>query len=334
MINLMVNISLLKEKLANALSHEPIIAVAVSGGADSMALLMLTQAWAKEKNKKIVALTVDHRLRAESTREAEKVKEWVVAQGVEHQILTWNHAGVDSKIQETARHARYEQMIAFCKQENISTLLTAHHLNDQVETFFMRLNKGSGVQGLCCMHEISEKDGIRIFRPLLDVASADLKAYLVDKNLPYVNDPSNDNVAYERIRWRKNIEALMQEDFSLDQFAKSLTRLQEADSFIEENALDLFNDIVLWHENYAEIDYTALLQTHAVVAKRMLTKVLKCLNLKYYAPSAHALDECIQLLPSLKATSLGGCVLTKKGGKIIVTVDPRSANDSKNHSFL
>lgn len=323
----MVDINNFKTKLTDALRHEPVIAVAVSGGADSMALLTLTHAWATENNKKIVALTVDHRLRAESTVEAKTVKEWVVAQGVEHKILTWDHAGVDSKIQETARHARYEHMIAFCKESNISTILTAHHLNDQLETFFMRLNKGSGLQGLCCMHEISEKDGIKIFRPLLDVAAADLKAFMTDKNLPYVNDPSNDNVAYERIRWRKNLEALTQADLSLDQFAKSLARLQEADSFLEETASDLFNDAVLWHEDYAEIDYTALLQMHTVVAKRMLTKVFKCLNSKYYAPSAHALDECIQLLPNLKATSLGGCVLTKKGSKVIVTVDPRTTVD-------
>lgn len=315
--------NLFKSKLTDALRHESVIAVAVSGGPDSMALLNLANAWAQENNKKVIALTVDHRLRTESTHEANLVKEWVMALGVEHHTLTWDHDGIDSKIQESARHARYEMMNNFCKENNILTLLTAHHLNDQLETFFMRLSKGSGLQGLCCMHEISEKDGIRIFRPLLDVTSIDLKAYIKYVNIPFVNDPSNNNDTYERIRWRKNLEALTQTDLPLDQFSKSLMRLQEADMFIEEKASDLFDDIVVWKENSAEIDYSSVLQIESVVLKRLLMKIFKRLNAKYYPPSAQALNECVQRIPSLKATSLAGCVVTKKGGTIIITIDPR-----------
>ena len=149
--------------------YDEVIAVGVSGGADSLALLWKLNSWAKDNNKKIVALTVDHGLREESAYEANYVAQIAKQWGIEHHILIWEGEKPQTGIEEKARKMRYSLLLNWCKNNNVNALAVAHHLFDQAETFFLRLHRGSGLDGLCGMLPISYMDNIKIIRPLLNV---------------------------------------------------------------------------------------------------------------------------------------------------------------------
>ena len=207
----------------------PHLAIALSGGSDSMALTLLAHDWAKARNGRITALTVDHGLRPESAQEGATLKQWCEALGITHCILRIQDSGfkIQGKIQEAAREARYGLLTDYCRQHNILHLLTAHQREDQTETFFFRLARGSGLMGLACMTNVSQRHGIRLLRPLLSVPKARLIATLQQRNHPWIEDPSNQKPIYTRNRIRAllaqsdNAESIHERTLRLiDYFAK------------------------------------------------------------------------------------------------------------------
>jgi len=160
------------------------VAVGVSGGADSMALLHLLSAWNKSAENwlDLTALTVDHGLRAESASEAAAVSAWARDLGIEHVTLTWGGKKPSSNIEAAAREARYRLVGEWCFENHVQTFLTAHHFDDQAETFLMRLARGSGVAGLSSLAEERSLGGafgsVRLLRPLLHISKKDLTALL------------------------------------------------------------------------------------------------------------------------------------------------------------
>ncbi|MEK9646358.1 MAG: tRNA lysidine(34) synthetase TilS, partial [Alphaproteobacteria bacterium] len=148
----------------------PHIAVAVSGGADSMALLLLAAAWAADRSGRVTALTVDHGLRAEAAAEAAEVARRCRARGIACETMRWDGDKPATGIQEAARSARYDLMTGWCRDRAVAHLLVAHHAGDQAETFLYRMGRGSGADGLAGMPAAVVRAGVRLLRPLLDVA--------------------------------------------------------------------------------------------------------------------------------------------------------------------
>ncbi|MHA7873600.1 MAG: tRNA lysidine(34) synthetase TilS, partial [Hyphococcus sp.] len=191
-------------------------AIAVSGGRDSMALARLAAVFAARKKVRVLALTVDHGLRPESAQEAEQAAAWCKAAGLTHCILTWEGAKPSSGIQEAARHARYKLLAQAVEEAGLATLLTAHSADDQAETVFMRLARGAGAAGLSGMSAtrlIAAGPGapIRLVRPFLTAPRNRLTAAVEGFRQPYIDDPGNDDPAFERIRARALLAALEQQ---------------------------------------------------------------------------------------------------------------------------
>lgn len=184
----------------------PFIAIAVSGGPDSLALAILADGWARERGGRAVALTVDHGLRPESADEAVTVGRWFAARGIPHAVLVWDGAKPATGIQEAARSARYGLLAAWCAAEGCLHLLTAHQREDQAETYLIRRRAGSAVDGLAGMAAVRELAQLRLVRPLLGVSRARLSALLDAERQPYLRDPSNRNPAFERARVRGTLE--------------------------------------------------------------------------------------------------------------------------------
>lgn len=214
------------------------LAVAVSGGADSMALLWaVAQSVPKDR---LVALTVDHGLRTEAAKEAAMVAHWCAGQGIGHATLQWTGDKPASGLQAAARAARYRLLAEACNIRGARILLTAHHADDQAETVFARLARGSGVDGLAAMppeRQIAAgaRDPVRLVRPLLAWRRAALRQIADARGLPIADDPSNDDPAYERVRRRAFLAAAGVQDFlnadALNRTASSLAEtaaLQEA----------------------------------------------------------------------------------------------------------
>jgi tRNA(Ile)-lysidine synthase len=180
----------------------PLLAVAVSGGPDSLALAILADRWARERGGMVWGLTVDHRLRPESGAEAAAVGRWLAARGIPHGILAWEGDKPAAGIQAAARDARYRLLSAWCAGQGCLHLLTAHHREDQAETYLIRRRAGSGVDGLAGIAAVRELAQLRLVRPLLGVPRARLAALLDAERQEYFRDPSNRNPAFERSRLR------------------------------------------------------------------------------------------------------------------------------------
>jgi len=198
------NLAELDTALAALGGFEPrsLIAVGVSGGPDSLALMILADRWARERGGEAWGLIVDHRLRPESASEAATVAGWLAARGISHAILVWEGEKPATGIQEAARAARYRLLAGWCAEHGCVHLLTAHHRDDQIETYLIRRRAASGVDGLAGMAAVRELPQLRLARPLLGVPKARLVAFLEAEDQPYVRDPSNCNPAFERARIR------------------------------------------------------------------------------------------------------------------------------------
>ena len=176
----------------------PSIAIAVSGGPDSMSLLFLLCAFTKQKKGKLIALIVDHRIRDNSKDEANYISTYLKKNKINSRILTVDKKNVHKKSMNEARKNRYKLLTDFCIQNKILHLFIAHHKDDNLETFLNRKIAGSDFYGLRSMSELTLYNKVCIFRPLLNFSKETLLSYNKKNNIEYIKDPSNLNLDYTR----------------------------------------------------------------------------------------------------------------------------------------
>ena len=215
--------------------HAPAIVLAVSGGPDSLALMWLAARWRKAlaRGPALLAVTVDHGLRPESAREARDVKRLASRLGVPHRTMRWSGEKPQSGVPAAARTARYRLLATVARQSGASHILTAHTRDDQAETLLMRLLRGSGIGGLAAMARESEREGVRIARPFLNIAKSQLIATLRKANISYADDPTNRDPRFTRPRIRELIEGLSAEGGDARNLARLASRLARANAAIE-----------------------------------------------------------------------------------------------------
>ena len=292
------------------------IAVAVSGGADSLALVLMAKEQLAVFGYEIIALTVSHGLRPSSDDEARCVAKIMQQYGIEHHILYWRGDKPTAGIEEAARVARYKLLTEWCRQNKVKFLLTAHHLQDQAETFLMRLQRGSGLEGLCCMRELTEREGISILRPLLHTAPEVMRAYLRQKGVEWVQDESNFDKRYLRNLIRAflpQLEAATQ--ISAECLAQTAKRLQSAEDYIEKQVDDVFADRVQRIGNTVYcIKYTDFLSWHNEIKFRVLARLCR----REYIPRAERVLNALKQMQKLPfdGLTLGGKEIFKAYDKI------------------
>ncbi len=183
----------------------PRLAVAVSGGADSMALAMLVRDWTRIRDGRVTGLIVDHGLRPESAQEARVTQERLAGQDIVAEILPVAGLPHGPALAERARDARYRVLVAACREGGIRHLLAGHHAGDQVETVAMRVLRGSRNDGLSGMSAVREIRGVRLLRPLLRVHPSWLRGYLTERGIAWAEDPSNRDMRTLRARLRNGL---------------------------------------------------------------------------------------------------------------------------------
>ncbi len=183
------------------------VALAVSGGSDSMAMLRMVLEWAQnlDHSPQIFVATVDHGLRSAAAAEAVQVAQWCAALAITHTTLLWQHEGVKTGIQAKARQARYDLMAAWCAAHDVPVLLTAHTADDQAETVAMRKLRTASVNSIAGIWPAREWNGVQVLRPLLSLRRKALRAYLASIKQDWIDDPSNDDVQFERVRVRQEL---------------------------------------------------------------------------------------------------------------------------------
>ena len=211
------------------------VLLAVSGGPDSTALLLLAHRWRKERRigPVLVAATVDHRLRPASKREAADVAKFAKSLGIDHHILVWSGKKPSKGLQEAARDARYGLLFGLAEKIRADAIVTAHTLDDQAETFLMRLAHGSGLSGLGGIRPTHMRDSVALVRPLLAVSKARLVATLRKNKIRYANDASNVDKKFLRPRLRELRAGLAAEGLGPERLATIARRLTRADDAIE-----------------------------------------------------------------------------------------------------
>ncbi len=276
---------------------ESAVAVAVSGGADSMALAFLLSRWAVEHGVELHVLSVDHGFRAAAKDEVLQVAEVVSGwKNVTHHILTYTGALPESAIQEEARNLRYRLMAERCAELGVRYLCLAHHRDDQGETVLFRLAKGSGLDGLCAMRAVSAySDDLDLVRPLLEVSKAELLAFCVREGISYIDDPSNENMDFARVRLRAAREVLEAEGLSNKRLALSAKRLQRARDALEAAAEVLYLRAVSLEGNVVNLDVSALRAAPEEIAFRVILQVVKRLRVGAdYNPRLERLEALFQ----------------------------------------
>ena len=233
------------------------LALAVSGGSDSTALMVAAANAGQKQN--ITVLSVDHGLRADAASDVVRVGKLAEQLGLRFAALQWQHDGVETGVQEKARTARYDLMTEWCRQNGIKTLITAHTLDDQAETMLMRLARGSGVDGLSGMAARTRWNGIAIVRPLLTVERKQLRHFLRQKNITWSDDPSNENDQFERVRIRAMIDQLGQNGIDKAALALSARRLGRARAALDELADEFMaGNVEVFATGYCQVERDGL----------------------------------------------------------------------------
>jgi tRNA(Ile)-lysidine synthase len=301
------------------------VGLAVSGGGDSMALMWLAAAWAAQTQQppRLTVLTVDHGLRPGSTDEANWVVEQARQLGLAAVVLQWHGDKPTTGVQARARAARYERLVGWCVAHSAGALVTAHSLDDQAETFVMRLARGSGVDGLAGMRP-SREDTITILRPLLGVPGARLRNTLAAAGVSWLEDPSNRDPRYERVRWRKTLAFLEQEGLAPAMIALSARRLERARQALEHATSRLEADAVA-HEGKQASFRLAAVQGEP---EELMVRLLRRLIVRYGAggepPELSALERLSAWISDgvSGGRTLAGCRIMRRKDTVRISREP------------
>ena len=304
------------------------LGLAVSGGSDSLAMLYICKDWAVKNKIKLRCVTVDHKLRSESYVEAELVADHCKELGIDHEILGWDHEEkLQGNLSDLARSARYRLIDKWRKE--ISFVVVGHTQNDQVETFFMNLKRGSGIEGLKAMPvSFRRSEGYFLLRPLIHTSRESLQQYLREKNINWVSDPSNSNEDFERITQRKTWEILKSKGFSesrIELSADHMRRAHEALNYMlpihfkligKQEITDLF-----W-------DYNSFISLPEEFKFRLISAAVMWNRNLQYRPRFKAVVDVLKHISEKKTVVLGGTIFYFHAGKIRITIEYQSVKNN------
>jgi tRNA(Ile)-lysidine synthase len=335
------------------LASAPALLLAVSGGPDSTALLVLAARWRAglRRGPQLVAVTIDHALRAASAGEARAVKQLASRLGIRHRTMRWTGAKPATGLQEAARAARYRLLAGAARAAGAGHVLTAHTLDDQAETVLLRMARGSGMTGLAAMARetiliepnrparagAAGAAPLRLLRPLLELPKARLVATLAAGRIPFCDDPSNVDPRFTRARLRELMPVLAGEGLDAKRLALLAQRLRRADAAIELAvgiAAGAVSDAAWADGAPVRLDAEKFIRLPAEVALRVLGRAIVHVagELPLRLGRLEALYDT--LVPSHSARlrhnrvrrTLAGALITLKGGRLTIERAPPRAN--------
>jgi len=297
--------------------------VAVSGGPDSLALVALTKAYTFFKKTSFYYVLIDHNIRKNSNQEANKVKKLLKKVNINLKIFL-NKKKIIKNIQAEARNTRYDILSSYCKKKGVKVLLTAHNLEDQVETFFIRLSRGSGLRGLSAMKPLSKLNNqVSLFRPLLDTK----KKFLIkiSKNIfgTYFKDPSNKKEKYLRTKVRNLKKPLENSGIKYEQIFKSIQNLSLSKMTLDGYFNKIFKELIKKSNKEISINFSKYKNLSRDTKMALINESIKKLKKNYYDLRSKKVDNLINNIEKkeFKKNSLGGCIFFKKGKNLCLKVE-------------
>ena len=310
------------EKIISEHIKNKSFALAVSGGSDSLSLAYFGKLYSLKFGNKIHVLIVDHKLRKTSSQEALKVSKILKKKGIQSNVLTWKGKVPKKNIQNNARNMRYLLMSNYCEKKNIEYLITAHHLDDQIENFFIRLFRGSGLTGLSSMAEsFNYNNFLKIIRPFLSFKKIELQNITLKYFKNFIFDPSNEDDKYLRVRVRKIRSSMEKEGLDTSKIINTINNLfsaHKALSYYKNKAL--YKHASFLSKNKCQISEKIFTQEAGEIIFKSFSDVFSLISGKYYPPRSKKIINLINRLKKSVFTksTLGGCVVEKKGGMIFV----------------
>lgn len=290
------------------------VALAISGGVDSVALMN----WYAASGLAAVILHVNHKLRPESEIEAEYVKSAAKNLGMKCEILEWTGKKPKTGIEAAARNARYELMINWCRKNNVSVLMTAHQADDQIETFLMNLGRGSGVYGLAGIRSESERNGIIIARPLLNVFRTELENWCDLNKIKYFKDSMNEDENFTRVKIRKNRHVLKSKlGISDDRILLATENLSRARDALEQIVNHQLSN-VKFDGKRAFFSATTLFSLPDELQLKFIGELIKIVSGAKYSPRLNEIERLQDKLSNDTISTLSNCIIRRFGDKILI----------------
>ena len=292
-------------------------AVAVSGGPDSVALMLLSNEYANQLNIQMTVICIDHNLREFSSTEVKWVRDQARKLGASFISSKIPKNNLHTNLMSYARDVRYKELYRICSRKKIKTLLTAHHLDDEIENFLMRLVRGSGIKGLSSLKEKSmvNNNRLKLVRPLLSYPKKSLVKYLSSKKQSYVSDPTNSNLNFDRSRMRLLSETLIEEGFSKNRFSIVIKNLKNANEAVDELISIYVPKIFIFYDNNKiKINLKNFYQSSEEIQFRILSKLIRFVGFSDKIPRSKSIMQLISDFKSnqFKRSSLSGCQFIKE----------------------
>ncbi len=300
------------------------LGVAVSGGGDSVALLHLLADWAGDGGPALHVVTVDHGLRAASAAEAAGVAALCHRLNLSHDTLHWGDWDGTGNLMDASRRARMRLIAGWAKGRGIGSVALGHTADDQAETFLMRLARGSGVDGLSAMAPHRDAMGILWVRPFLSVRRDALRSDLVRRGATWIDDPTNDDPQYDRIKARHILAALEPLGISVDRIGSTVTLVSMARAVLQAAVVQFVATSAREQAGSVIIDKAALRDALPETRLRCLAETIRWVASCDYRPRLEPLTEaCAAVLAGHKRT-LSGCILRAGGTEICITREPNA----------
>ena len=309
-------------KLLDKYIEDEMIALAVSGGPDSTAMMYIASLSKKIKKDKVIVVVVDHGLREGSADEAKIVSENAKKLGFKFKTLKWDGLKPNTRIQELARKNRYHLITKWCKTKKINKIFLAHHLDDQIETFLMRLAKGSGVDGLASMDFLSKISDSYLVRPFLEIPKERLLNILDSSKLRWINDPSNFNMNFKRSRIREITPILAKEGIDSKQISHVIKRMRSASKSLNAQAKIIINKYIHDFKNIAYfLDKKILIEVEdEEILLRVIEKIIMNISGSIYPARGFKLKNILFWFfreDKVTAKTLNGVVIRKRKNDFI-----------------
>lgn len=295
------------------------LGVAVSGGGDSTALMHIAASWARENGTRLEAATVDHALREASAQEARDAGDAARALGLHHQTLTWRDHGTGNLMSQ-ARDARLRLLSQWAQNRGLRAVLLGHTRDDLAETLLMRLSRGAGVDGLAAMADARQAQNMLWLRPMLAVGRAELRGWLRGRGIAWVDDPSNENPDFERVRMRQTIATAGLDSAALAQSAQLLAQARAA---LDQHA-------AIW-AGHARADHAALclpaelMQAPAETRRRVILAAQRWVTGADYGPRETQTTHALAALTEGRRATLAGALLELRGDSLLIHREPAAA---------
>ncbi|MBK4214792.1 tRNA lysidine(34) synthetase TilS [Paracoccus caeni] len=297
----------------------PAIGIAVSGGGDSVALMHVIRDWAA--GRRVMVATVDHGLRPESPAEAKQVSQWAKALDLPHAVLKWQRESEAGNLMANARDARLRLLAGWAQRNGLAAVALGHTADDQAETLMMRLGRGSGIDGLAAMAEWRDAFGTRWLRPMLTAGRAELRDWLRAREVGWIDDPSNENEDFDRIRFRRAIEGL---GLDVAALARAAAHIGEARDALSHYAALAARDALIGRGRIV-LPRQAFSTSPPEIRRRLVVAACRWITGADYPPRRAATMHGLQAIASGNRVTLDGTLIEPSASEIRFVREPAAA---------